>query len=107
MILRALEIGGEGYGPDDVLHEIREGRARVFSSDRASMVVETDGHTAHIWLAGGRLRDVLDLHLEVERWARANGYRELTIEGRKGWERFAPRYGFEVCGTMLRKALAR
>lgn len=107
MILKALESAGQGLSPADIIARIRAGTAQYWSAPDAEFVTEIDGGGVHIWLGAGRREALFDLYLsQVEPWARSIGAREVTIDGRKGWLRFAKRFGFErVDGCALRKVL--
>ena len=109
LIDRALEQNGEGQTRDDLLGEILSGRATVFAGEEAVMVCtlheNPDGsREGHVWLGAGRMSELTG-HLRewAEAWAKMNGARVATIDGRKGWGRAAP--GFENTDGGLRKVL--
>ena len=56
-----------------------------------------------IVLAGGNLEQLKDIECEIEQYAIANGFVEIYINGRKGWERVLP--GYKPHMVILRKEL--
>ncbi len=107
MILEALRRGEQGLTSDDVLHRIRSGKARYWSAPDAQFVTELEADGLHIWLGAGKREALFSLYLQqVEPWARRIGAGAITIDGRKGWLRFAEKFGFERVGECaLRKVL--
>lgn len=92
----AADIGGiEVYGPGVLVWIAIEGDT-VF----AAMTTGLSGTTAEILCAGGtRLNDWLPQWMIVaEEWARNCGAKWIECRGRKGWGRFAERYGWRTAG---------
>lgn len=91
----------------ELLTELEANRAQLWRGDRAAMVVMliTPPPTLHIWLAGGDLDDLLNMRGGLEAWARSQGCEQVTINGRRGWNRVLAPFGYEPDGEELRKAL--
>lgn len=86
----ALERDGLN-GLTEVAAEVASGRSLLWPG-RAAAAVTEQTRDLHIWLAGGDLRELLAMEQDCARWAKANGFDRLTIEGRKGWERVLSGY---------------
>ena len=56
-----------------------------------------------IVLAGGNLEELKDIESEIERYAIVNGFSEICINGRKGWERALQ--GYKTHMVIMRKGL--
>ena len=66
----------------------------------AAAVTRPLGDEAELRLAAGtRLNEWIHLlDAQVSEWARMNGAYRLTMRGRRGWVRFAKRFGWAVLG---------
>lgn len=104
-LLPALRDGGE----EDLVRDLLAGAAQLWPGQRSAMVTqvvpEGAGLTLHVWLAGGKLADILSLKPGIEAWARAHGCSHVTVDGRRGWERLLRSDGFVRVGSELRKRL--
>ena len=56
-----------------------------------------------IVLAGGDLEQLKDIECEIEQYAIVNGFSEICINGRKGWERALQ--GYKTHMVIMRKGL--
>lgn len=90
---------------DDVLARLYENTAQLWLGDDCAMVTEIWGDCLHVWLAGGRLKGILDLRPRVEGTARFWGLKRITIAGRPGWDRVLKRMGYARNGEELEKRL--
>lgn len=93
----AADVGGiEPYEPGDMVWLATE-NGTVF----AAMTTRFANGVAEIRCVGGtRLRDWLPAWANVfEDWARACGADWLECRGRKGWGRFAERFGWRFSHT--------
>jgi len=83
---------------------VRQGLAQRWQASDGSTIVsqlrsEPGGDVLDLWLAEGRLEPLLELHLEVQAWARDQGCRKMRIIGRPGWERVLT--GYVKTGVVL------
>ena len=85
------------YEPGDWVWIIYEGPLLV----AAAVTRIWPGDEAELRLAGGcRSNDWMGLlDGAVSGWARDGGAHRLTMRGRKGWARFAARFGWVALGT--------
>jgi hypothetical protein len=100
-LLPALRDGCES----DLLDDLTRGDAQLWFGERAALVTQHVDRCLHIWLAGGDLREIIEMRVGVEAYARARGCQEITITGRAGWERVLRPHGYSPRDGELRKAL--
>jgi hypothetical protein len=106
-ILPALrpECASEG----ELIADLASGRAQLWPGERSAMVTqcvaEARGPCLHVWLAGGELKEILEMKPGVEAWGRAQGCTHVTIDGRPGWARVLRRHGYALRGAELERRL--
>lgn len=92
-----------------LLEDILSGRVQLWAGEAAALVTQRvweDGVLRlHIWLAGGDLAEILSLRPGLEAWARGQGCRHITIDGRAGWSRVLRRLGYSAVGHQLQRTL--
>jgi hypothetical protein len=105
--MAAAEAHEDVWAEDEVLNELLCGRAQLWAGDRAAVVTRcfAEPPSLHVWLAGGSLRDVLDLLPGAVAWARPLGLQEVSCLGRPGWKRALRTLGFEG-ETVLRRGIS-
>ena len=90
LIIPALEAEGGLYTIDDVLDSIKEGRVTFWPGDRSAVVTQLIEHPRHVqleyWLAGGDLKELKQMAVFIEAWARQRGITHAKITGRR-WAR--------------------
>ena len=90
------------YSIDDVLDELREGKAQLWLGVRdnkvqAILVTVINTHPCAkdclIWLCAGNNRENWT-HLlpQIENWAKAHGCDAMVVRGRRGWEKVMKDY---------------
>lgn len=93
----------------ELLDDILTGRAQLWAGEAAAMVTQRIGgdgvHRLHVWLGGGDLTELLAMRPGIEAWARAQGCRHITIDGRAGWTRVLRRLGYTTVGHQLQRTL--
>lgn len=93
MLETAVTDGGKAFDPAiDTMWIAYEGKV-VWGA--ATTRIRTDG-VARLHLAGGkRFRDWIGpLDEAVSQWARRRGCDLIVMRGRKGWQRYADRFGW-------------
>jgi hypothetical protein len=43
--------------------------------------------SCRIWLAGGKMDELINIYPDIQKWAKSKGCKKIEIIGRKGWER--------------------
>lgn len=98
LIEPALEYSGNAFSWHDVLDRVAMGKARIWNRGDAAGVTEVlnfpQKRVCNIWLAGGNMESLLTMLDDVLVWAKENNCSEVTVQGRKGWQRVLP--GFSV-----------
>ena len=91
---------------DEAERQLKLQKAHLWPSENAAVVCEPLKEY-RVWLAGGRLEEILALLPGAEDWARNAGYDRIVIhmeDSRPGWERVMKRRGFRK-ETVLAKEL--
>lgn len=106
-IASALKYSGGTHTINDIIAGVLGGEYLLIENENASMVVEIEEFPQkrryNIFLAAGKMSDVIELGLKVLSEADANGV-EVSLYGRKGWERALKPYGFKALHTVLVRA---
>lgn len=98
-LMKALKVGGNGYGPEDIARAVKEGRMQSWTRNDSLVVteiIERPKATAiNIVLAVGVMEDVLALQPAMMAFGREHGATVMRMEGRKGWARVLPGEGWK------------
>jgi hypothetical protein len=54
-----------------------------------------------VFLAGGKMRDIVEMHHPAAEWGRQQGCTAMSIAGRKGWQRVLKKLGYDHQFTTL------
>jgi hypothetical protein len=95
---RALNVGGNTHTPDDIALAVGEGRMQSWVNGDSLVVTEVmqfpRKNALNVVLAVGNLEEVLATIPDFEAFAREHGCSLMRMEGRKGWARVLPAYGW-------------
>ena len=98
-LAKALEVGGNGYGPEDIAQAVAEGRMQAWTRNDSLVVTEVimrpKANAINIVLAAGLLEDVLALQADMMAFGREHGCKVMRMEGRRGWAKILPREGWK------------
>lgn len=87
----ALDHGGNTHGFEDIEEGIAAGRLQFWPAPEGCIVTEIlqfpRRRALNVFLGGGDMDQLLDMHGDVIRWARDQGCDQLMLCGRRGWER--------------------
>lgn len=76
---------------DDIWAGVASGEFHFWPGRRSAAVGELVQHPRrrdyHVWLAGGDLRELIEMERSASAFARALGCDRITLHGRKGWAR--------------------
>jgi hypothetical protein len=91
----------------EVIAELLAGRATLWPGEKSAFVtvLHDDPPRMHAWLGGGDGADMEALSTGMSAWARAQGAKWVTVNGRRGWKRKLRKHGFEPRDGELWKAL--
>jgi hypothetical protein len=87
----ALEYSGGTHIYEDIVTAVVEGKMQLWPAKKSCWVTEITVYprkkVLHVFLAGGDLTEILDMHESVVQWAKNQGCEGMTLAGRKGWVR--------------------
>jgi hypothetical protein len=102
LLLPAIEMAGTHW-PADVLDTVIAGATQLWTGERSALVTEIVVYprlkACNIWLAGGDLKEVVEIQRSVAEGAKARGCARLEVRGRPGWLR--TERGIRVAGSYL------
>lgn len=105
----ALTHAGGTHTLEDVADALEAGDAQIWKNGDAVAITEINQspqkRTCRIWLAAGEMDALVKLTERIEGWAKDEGCDQMALVGRKGWERFAPRHGWQYHATVMAKEL--
>lgn len=103
----ALEYSGGTHEWQDIVDGIKSGHMQLWPAPRGCLVTEITVYprkrVLHVFLGGGELDQLIDMHADVEAWGKAQGCAGATIIGRPGWERVYKNRGWKRLHTVLAK----
>lgn len=89
----ALEHAGGTHTIDDVIREIYKGNLQFWPGEKCAIVTEIEVYpltkSCHLFLGGGDLHEIEELTRKIAVWAKTQGCKQMTLAGRRGWERTA------------------
>lgn len=105
----ALGFSGGTHEYDDVAYAILQGQMQLWPADDGCLVTEMllypKKKVLHIFLAGGKLETLTDMHESVIWWAKAQGCSALTLSGRKGWVKALESFDWKPTMVCLTKEI--
>ncbi|NBT31000.1 MAG: hypothetical protein EBT13_03595 [Rhodobacteraceae bacterium] len=105
----ALEHSGGTHDFKDIVEGILAGRLQLWPAEDGCIVTEIviyPKKTAlHVFLGGGKLEQLLDMHSDVIEWAKAQGCSGVTITGRHGWKKPLESHGWSVMSQTYSKEI--
>ena len=105
----ALEYSGGTHEFEDVAKGIVECRMQLWPSPRGCIVTEIviypKKKTLNVFLGGGELDQLLDMHSDVTDWAKHYGCEALTITGRFGWKKPLKAHGWTPLHASFQKEI--
>jgi len=101
----ALEYSGGTHTYQDIVDGIGEARFQLWPAPRGCLVTEIVVYprkkVLNVFLGGGELEQLADMHKDVIAWSQAQGCTAATITGRKGWERAFKKHGWALTHVTL------
>jgi len=105
----ALEYSGGTHDFDDVAKGILDGSMQLWPSPRGCIVTEIviypKKKVLNVFLGGGELDQLLDMHNDVTDWAKRYGCEALTITGRFGWKKPLKAHGWKPLHASFQKEI--
>jgi len=98
-IQSALDKGGDTHGFVDVVDGVMSGHMQLWSGAKGCAVTEIvvypNKKVLHVFLAGGKLEQITDMHQDAVKWAKTQGCEGMTLSGRKGWLKILNKDGWK------------
>jgi hypothetical protein len=87
----ALEYSNKTHNWKDIVEALKTSKMQLWSSEKSSAVTEILCYprkkVLHVFLAGGDMTELLNMIENATYWGKKQGCTELTMSGRKGWQR--------------------
>jgi hypothetical protein len=101
----ALKYSGGTHDFGDVASAIAMGKMQLWPNTNGCAVTEIlvypKKKVLHVFLAGGKMRDIVEMHYPAAEWGRQQGCTAMSIAGRKGWQRVLKKLGYDHQFTTL------
>ena len=95
----ALEYSGGTHNFDDVVSGLAEGKMQLWPAPKGCIVTEIVVYprkkVLNVFLGGGELEQLMDMHKDVIAWSKAQGCVAVTITGRYGWKKPLTKHGWK------------
>ena len=99
----ALEYSGGTHDFIDVAEGIYKGTMQLWPTPRGCIVSEIVVYprkkVLNVFLGGGELDQILEMHEDVIAWAKSQGCSALTMTGRLGWKKPLKAQGWKPLHT--------
>ena len=104
-IIRALKHSRGTHTFDDVVMLVVNGSLKFWDFDGTFVITEfvvyPQKSVIHIFLAGGKLDKLIEVHPILANHARELGCSAVTLDGRSGWSKVFEDYGWEEISRKL------
>lgn len=98
-IKKALVLGGGTHTWEDIEIGLQEGRYQIFWNDFGACITEICKTPQLLYLncfiVAGKLPEVMDLHPQVEDFAKSMGCKYMQTSARMGWKTVLPHFGWK------------
>ena len=95
----ALEYSGGTHNFDDVAEGLASGKMQLWPAPKGCIVTEIVVYprkkVLNVFLGGGELDQLMDMHKDVIAWSKAQGCVAVTITGRHGWKKPLTKHGWK------------
>jgi hypothetical protein len=95
----ALEYSGGTHNFEDVVSGLAEGKMQLWPAPKGCIVTEIVVYprkkVLNVFLGGGELDQLMDMHKDVIAWAKSQGCVAVTITGRHGWKKPLTKHGWK------------
>ena len=96
----ALEYSGGTHNFDDVAEGLASGKMQLWPAPKGCIVTEIVVYprkkVLNVFLGGGELEQIMDMHQDVITWAKSQGCEALAMTGRFGWKKPLERHGWKT-----------
>lgn len=106
----ALAYSGGTHTFEDVAQSIVAGHMQAWVNGGSIAVTEIVNYprkkVLHGFLAGGKMREIMEMVPSATEWGRQNGCSSFTLAGRKGWQRVFGRMGWHTAFIVMEVEIA-
>jgi len=103
----ALQHSGGTHDFWDIVEGVYEKRMQLWAAERGCLVTEIvhfpKKKVLNVFLGGGELEQLADMHTNVIAWGKEQGCTGASICGRAGWVRAFKKYGWKQKYTVITK----
>ena len=92
---------GDKASREDIETALEKGQYQLFQKNKSAAVTAPIKNSLRVGLAGGDLKDLIEIEKDIEEFARSRYFNCIDILGREGWEKVLP--GYEKKAVLLRK----
>lgn len=106
---KALKIGGNTHTPADIADAVKEGKMQAWQNGQSVILTEVIGYpqtnVLNVVIAVGELDDVLAMLPQLYDFGRQHDCTSIRMQGRKGWAKVLPKYGWEQPNVTFERKL--
>ena len=103
----ALDKGGNTHEFRDICEGVLSGHMQLWAGEKGCAVTEIvvypNKKVFHVFLAGGKMQQITDMHDDAVKWAKEQGCEGMTLSGRKGWQKILGERGWKPHQLVLAK----
>lgn len=101
----ALAYGGGTHNFDNIVEGVLTGHMQFWPGEESCAITEIivfpKKKVLHVFLAGGSMDEIIAMNESAKIWGKAQGCVNMTIAGRKGWEKVLKSHGYKPVYTTL------
>mgnify|MGYP003134260862 FL=1 len=105
----ALEYSGGTHDIIDIYEGLYKGTMQLWPAKDSCLVTEIIKYpkkkVLNVFLGGGDLTEILEMHESVINWAKEQGCTALNMTGRFGWKKPLAKHGWEPMHTSYVKEI--
>ena len=105
----ALKYAGGTHDYGDIVRSVMEGTMQLWPASHSAAVTEIVVYpkmkTLHVFLAGGRKGQLIEMIDSAAEWGKAQGCTSMTMAGRKGWERVLGSEGWRPAMSVMERPI--
>ena len=98
-IMAAVKKGDDLYTWEHIVQGLASGHMQLWPSENACIVTEIvvypNKKALHVFLAGGKMDEILQMTENVKEWAQQHGCTFATFSGRLGWQKVLTKAGWK------------
>ena len=105
----ALEYSGGTHDIIDIYEGLYKGTMQLWPAQKSCLVTEIIKYpkkkVLNVFLGGGDLTEILEMHESVINWAKEQGCTALNMTGRFGWKKPLAKHGWQPMHTSFVKEI--